>query len=79
MSLYAEKTGVIDLKMAAGSYLNGTTSTATDGVIDLAMDGAASRWFMTGNSNLTNLSLTDGALLIYEPVTTSTAPTPTRR
>ncbi|MDN6855789.1 autotransporter outer membrane beta-barrel domain-containing protein [Pseudomonas sp. CAN2814] len=66
MSLFAEKTGVIDLKMAAGSYLNGTTSTATDGVIDLAMDGAASQWFMTGNSNLTNLSLTDGAQLVYD-------------
>jgi autotransporter family porin len=66
MALYAEKAGVIDLKMAAGSYLNGTTSTATDGVIDLAMDGAASQWFMTGNSNLTNLSLTDGAQLIYD-------------
>jgi autotransporter family porin len=66
MALYADKTGVIDLKMAAGSYLNGTTSTATDGVIDLAMDGAASQWFMTGNSNLTNLSLTDGAQLVYD-------------
>ena len=66
MALYAEKSGVIDLKMAAGSYLNGTTSTATDGVIDLAMDGASSQWFMTGNSNLTNLSLTDGAQLVYD-------------
>ena len=66
VALYADKTGVIDLKMAAGSYLNGTTSTATDGVIDLAMDGAASQWFMTGNSNLTNLTLTNGAQLVYD-------------
>lgn len=66
MALYAEKSGVIDLKMAAGSYLNGTTSTATDGMIDLAMDGASSQWFMTGNSNLTNLTLTDGAQLVYD-------------
>ncbi|WP_448683116.1 autotransporter outer membrane beta-barrel domain-containing protein [Pseudomonas nicosulfuronedens] len=65
-ALYAENQGRLDLKMAAGSYLNGTTSTATDGVIDLAMDGAASQWFMTGNSNLTNLSLTDGAQLVYD-------------
>ncbi|MBB4867940.1 autotransporter family porin [Pseudomonas nitritireducens] len=65
-ALYAENLGKLDLKMAAGSYLNGTTSTATDGVIDLAMDGAASHWFMTGNSNLTNLSLTDGAQLVYD-------------
>ncbi|MBD9679092.1 autotransporter outer membrane beta-barrel domain-containing protein [Pseudomonas sp. PDM18] len=66
MWLYADKTGVIDLNMAAGSYLNGTTSTATDGVINLAMDGASSHWFMTGNSNLTNLALTDGAQLVYD-------------
>ncbi|MDG9855529.1 autotransporter outer membrane beta-barrel domain-containing protein [Pseudomonas nitroreducens] len=66
VALYADKTGVIDLKMAAGSYLNGTTSTATDGVIDLAMDGATSQWFMTGNSNLTNLTLTNGAQLVYD-------------
>ncbi|MDH1008466.1 autotransporter outer membrane beta-barrel domain-containing protein [Pseudomonas nicosulfuronedens] len=66
VALYAENLGKLDLKMAAGSYFNGTTSTATDGVIDLAMDGAASQWFMTGNSNLTNLSLTDGAQLIYD-------------
>ncbi|MCP8465272.1 autotransporter outer membrane beta-barrel domain-containing protein [Pseudomonas sp. ZM23] len=66
MSLYADKSGVIDLKMAAGSYLNGTTSTATDGVINLAMDGASSQWLMTGNSNLTNLNLTDSAQLIYD-------------
>ncbi|MBD9515713.1 autotransporter outer membrane beta-barrel domain-containing protein [Pseudomonas sp. PDM22] len=66
VALYAENQGRLDLKMAAGSYLNGTTSTATDGVIDLAMNGAASQWFMTGNSNLTNLSLTDGAQLIYD-------------
>ncbi|QRY79822.1 autotransporter outer membrane beta-barrel domain-containing protein [Pseudomonas sp. PDNC002] len=65
-ALYAENLGKLDLKMAAGSYLNGTTSTATDGVIDLAMDGSTSRWFMTGNSNLTNLSLTDGAQLVYD-------------
>lgn len=66
MWLYADKTGVIDLNMAAGSYLNGTTSTATDGVINLAMDGASSHWFMTGNSNLSNLTLTDGAQLVYD-------------
>ncbi|KJJ96992.1 hypothetical protein UB43_24335 [Pseudomonas sp. 21] len=66
VALFAETQGKLDLKMAAGSYLNGTTSTVTDGVIDLAMDGAASQWFMTGNSNLTNLSLTDGAQLIYD-------------
>ncbi|MCP1652137.1 autotransporter outer membrane beta-barrel domain-containing protein [Pseudomonas nitroreducens] len=66
VALYADKTGTIDLKMAAGSYLNGTTSTATDGVIDLAMDGAASQWFMTGNSNLTNLTLSNGAQLVYD-------------
>lgn len=66
VALYAENQGQLDLKMAAGSYLNGTTSTATDGVIDLAMDGASSQWTMTGNSNLTNLSLTDGAQLIYD-------------
>ncbi|MBD9501382.1 autotransporter outer membrane beta-barrel domain-containing protein [Pseudomonas sp. PDM17] len=66
VALYAENQGRLDLKMAAGSYLNGTTSTATDGVIDLAMDGAASQWFMTGNANLTNLSLTNGAQLIYD-------------
>lgn len=65
-ALYAENLGKLDLKMAAGSYLNGTTSTATDGVIDLAMDGAASQWFMTGNSNLTNLTLTNGAQLVYD-------------
>ncbi|MDF3934597.1 autotransporter outer membrane beta-barrel domain-containing protein [Pseudomonas citronellolis] len=64
--LLADNTAVIDLKMAAGSYFNGTTSTASGGVIDLAMDGDTSRWFMTGNSNLTNLSLTDGAQLIYD-------------
>ncbi|WP_425317928.1 autotransporter outer membrane beta-barrel domain-containing protein [Pseudomonas nitroreducens] len=66
VALYAENQGKLDLKMAAGSYLNGTTSTATDGVIDLAMDGAASQWFMTGNSNLTNLTLTNGAQLVYD-------------
>lgn len=66
VALYAENQGKLDLKMAAGSYLNGTTSTATDGVIDLAMDGASSQWFMTGNSNLTNLTLTDGAQLVYD-------------
>ncbi|MFV3412787.1 autotransporter outer membrane beta-barrel domain-containing protein [Pseudomonas nitroreducens] len=66
IALYAENQGKLDLKMAAGSYLNGTTSTATDGVIDLAMDGASSQWFMTGNSNLTNLTLTDGAQLVYD-------------
>lgn len=66
VALYAENQGQLDLKMAAGSYLNGTTSTATDGVIDLAIDGASSQWTMTGNSNLTNLSLTDGAQLIYD-------------
>lgn len=66
VALYADKTGVIDLKMAAGSYFNGTASTATDGVIDLAMNGATSQWFMTGNSNLTNLSLTNGAQLVYD-------------
>lgn len=65
-ALYAENLGKLDLKMAAGSYLNGTTSTATDGVIDLAMDGAASQWFMTGNSNLTNLTLSNGAQLVYD-------------
>ncbi|MDU4249806.1 autotransporter outer membrane beta-barrel domain-containing protein [Pseudomonas sp.] len=66
VALYAENQGKLDLKMAAGSYLNGTTSTATDGVIDLAMDGASSQWFMTGNSNLTNLTLTNGAQLVYD-------------
>ena len=66
VALYAENQGKLDLKMAAGSYLNGTTSTATDGVIDLAMDGAESNWFMTGNSNLTNLTLTNGAQLVYD-------------
>lgn len=66
VALYAENLGKLDLKMAAGSYFNGTTSTATDGVIDLAMDGASSHWFMTGNSNLTNLALTDGAQLVYD-------------
>lgn len=66
VALYAENQGAINLKMAAGSHLNGTTSTATNGVIDLAMDGAASHWFMTGNSNLTHLALTNGAQLVYD-------------
>jgi len=66
VALFAENQGKLDLKMAAGSYLNGTTSTASDGVIDLAMDGADSHWFMTGNSNLTNLALTNGAQLVYD-------------
>ncbi|PWU29149.1 hypothetical protein DK254_13380 [Pseudomonas sp. RW407] len=62
--LLADQGGVIDLKMAAGSYFNGSTATASAGEIHLAIEGA-SRWDLSADSNLSSLNLGSGATLAY--------------
>lgn len=63
-ALLADLGGLIDLKMAAGSYFNGSTATASDGQVHLTLDGASS-WVMTADSNLSSLALGSGATLEY--------------
>lgn len=64
-TLLASEGGTIALNMRDGSYFNGMTRIDNDqSVIDLSVNGAASRWQLAGDSSLTQLSLTDGAVLL---------------
>lgn len=54
--------GSIDLNMTNGSYFEGNTTVAdVDSTLNLSIDGANSIWKMDTDSDLTNLSLTNGA------------------
>nr|WP_025377673.1 autotransporter outer membrane beta-barrel domain-containing protein [Yersinia hibernica] len=69
-NILAEKGGLIDLSLAEGSVLNGTTksvgsTSSNNGTINLAMSGNSSIWNMSGNSNLTSLNLANGAIVNY--------------
>lgn len=64
-TLLASEGGTIALNMLDGSYFNGMTRIDNNqSVIDLSVSGADSRWKLAGDSSLTQLSLTDGAVLL---------------
>lgn len=69
-NVLAEKSGLIDLRLADGSVFNGVTkslasTSSNDGVINLAINGDSSIWNMSGDSNLTSLNLSNGAIVNY--------------
>lgn len=53
--------GKIDLNFADQSLLRGSTSVDLDSIINLDIQGDQSKWIMTKNSTMSNLTLTDGA------------------
>lgn len=69
-NILAEKGSLIDLSLAEGSVFNGTTkslgsTSSNNGTINLAMSGDSSIWNMSGDSNLSSLNLTNGAIVNY--------------
>ncbi|HCM62885.1 MAG TPA: hypothetical protein DIT05_10130 [Morganella sp. (in: Bacteria)] len=64
-TLLATEGGTIALNMLDGSYFNGMTQIDDkQSIINLAVDGAVSRWRLAGDSSLTQLSLTNGSTLL---------------
>lgn len=63
---------LVSLNMANGSQFVGVTDSklgsSTAGTLNLSMDGESSVWEMTGNSNLTSLTLDNGSTLRYGAV-----------
>ncbi|CNK59749.1 autotransporter outer membrane beta-barrel domain-containing protein [Yersinia aldovae] len=69
-NIIAEKNGLVDLRFIDGSIFNGTTkslgsTSSNNGVINLAMSGSSSVWNMSGDSSLTSLNLSSGAIVNY--------------
>ena len=53
--------GLIDLDMTNGTEIVGKSTLAGTGKINFQIDGSQSFWKLTGNSTMSNLTLTDGA------------------
>ncbi len=54
--------GAVELRTADYSSLYGTSSIANGGTVNLSLNGANSRWDMTGSSSLSELTLNDGQI-----------------
>lgn len=65
-NMLATNSGILDLQMANGSVFTGATTASNNGTLDLDISGPDSLWTMTGDSSLSNLSLSDGATLRLE-------------
>lgn len=62
-NMHATKSGIIDLTMGDHSTFTGSSSITQNGDIKLDITGSNSRWNLTGDSSLTHLKLSNGAVL----------------
>ncbi len=72
--LVAQNNGAINLNMTDGSYWSGaaTTGNGGTGTINLAIEGDSS-WYMTDDSTITSLGLTNGATVYLSSSATDSA------
>ncbi|MBJ9165061.1 autotransporter outer membrane beta-barrel domain-containing protein [Citrobacter farmeri] len=69
--IQSESNHIVNINTGDNSYLYGKTKKVSSGILDLAFNGSHSRWDMTGDSSLTNLTLNNATLNFMAPVTST--------